>query len=85
MDFWATWCGPCLALAPSIEELAKDFDGKAVVGKLDVDKNPQIASQFGIRSIPTIIIFKDGKPVDKAVGALPKNQLAQKLENQLNA
>lgn len=83
VDFWAQWCGPCLALAPVIEELSKEYEGKAIVGKLDVDNNPGISSQYGIRNIPTILFFKDGKLVDKQVGAVPKNHLVKKLEAQL--
>ena len=81
IDFWAQWCGPCLAMGPVIEELAKEYDGKAVVGKLDVDNNPQVSQQFGIRNIPTILFFKDGQLVDKHVGAAPKNILTKKLES----
>jgi thioredoxin 1 len=83
VDFWAEWCGPCLQMAPMIDELSNDYDGKAVIGKLDVDSNPQTASQYGIRNIPTLLIFKNGEVVDKQVGAAPKNALSQKLESQL--
>lgn len=79
VDFWAQWCGPCLAIAPVIEELYKDFDGKAVIGKVDVDNNPRIAQDYGIRNIPTILFFKNGEVVDKQVGAVPKNVLAGKI------
>lgn len=80
IDFWATWCGPCLMLAPTIEELAGEYEGKAVIGKVDVDANPNLAAQFGIRSIPTLLIFKGGEVVDKQVGVVPKTVLAQKLD-----
>jgi thioredoxin 1 len=80
VDFWATWCGPCRVIAPSIEELASDYEGRAKVAKLDVDNNPQVAMQYGIRSIPSLIFFKDGRPVDQMIGVVPKNVLAQKLD-----
>ena len=80
VDFWATWCGPCRTIAPTIEELASEYEGKAKVGKLDVDNNPQVAMQFGIRSIPTLLFFKDGRIADQAVGVLPKRALAEKLD-----
>ena len=79
LDFWAQWCGPCLAIAPMIEELAKEYEGKAIIGKVDVDVNPKIAQDYGIRNIPTILFFKDGEVVDKQVGAVPKNILINKL------
>lgn len=84
VDFWAEWCGPCRVIAPTIEELAKDYAGKAVVGKLNVDNNMSIASKFGIRNIPTLLIFKNGEVVDKHVGVASKNVLAEKLNKQLN-
>jgi thioredoxin 1 len=83
VDFWAVWCGPCRMVAPVVEELSKDYDGKAVVGKLDVDANPGVAMKFGIRNIPTLLVFKGGEVVDKHVGAAPKNVLSAKLQAQL--
>ena len=83
VDFWAVWCGPCRMVAPIVEELSKDFEGTAVVGKLDVDNNPEVSAKFGIRNIPTLLVFKNGQVVDKQVGAVPKPVLAQKLQAQL--
>lgn len=83
VDFWATWCGPCRMLAPIIEELAQDFDGKVVVGKVDVDNNQQVSMEYGIRNIPTVLIFKNGEVVDKIVGVSPKEVIAEKLTAQL--
>ena len=80
LDFWAEWCGPCRMIAPSVEEMSHEFEGKAVIGKVDVDNNPDVASKFGIRNIPTILFFKNGQVVDKQVGAVPKNSLVAKLE-----
>lgn len=80
VDFWATWCGPCLAIAPMIEELAIEMGGKAKVGKLDVDNNPETAAKFGIRGIPALLVFKGGKVVDQFLGAgVRKTQLSDKL------
>ncbi|HOW24614.1 MAG TPA: thioredoxin [Bacteroidales bacterium] len=83
LDLWAAWCGPCRLVGPIIEDIGKEYDGKAIVGKLDVDGNPQITTRFGIRSIPTILFFKGGQVVDKQVGAVPKSVLVSKLEKLL--
>ncbi len=80
VDFWAAWCGPCRVIAPVIEELAEEYEGRVKVGKLDVDINPRTAMQFGVRSIPTLLIFKDGQVADQLVGAVPKHQLTKRLE-----
>jgi len=83
VDFWAEWCGPCRVVGPIVEELSKDFEGKAVVGKVDVDSNPEISLKYGIRNIPTLLVFLNGEVVDKQVGAVPKNILAGKLNAQM--
>lgn len=80
VDFWASWCGPCRIVAPHVEALAQDFAGKAIVAKLDVDANRQTAIRFGIQSIPTMLFFKDGKLVERVVGAVDKKVLQEKLE-----
>lgn len=80
VDLWATWCGPCRALAPTIEELAKEYDGKIVVGKCDVEENDDVAMEFGVRNIPTILFFKGGQLVDKFVGAASKSVLKEKFD-----
>ncbi len=80
VDFWAVWCGPCRMVGPIVEEIGKEYEGKVVVGKLDVDNNPGIAGKFGIRNIPTLLYIKGGEIVDKVVGAVPKQVLVKKLE-----
>ena len=80
IDFWAEWCGPCRMITPIIEEMSAEFDGKAVIGKMDVDSNPKTAMKLGIRNIPTLLYFKDGQQVDKQVGFAPKTALVAKLE-----
>ncbi len=80
VDFWAEWCAPCKMIAPIVEQLADEYDGKVKFAKLDIDSNPKVAQTFGIRSIPTLLILKDGKPVDQVVGAVPKSLLEKRLE-----
>ena len=80
VDFWAEWCGPCKMIAPAVHELALEYDGQLNVGKLDVDSNPEIAMKYGVRSIPALIFFKDGQPVDQIVGAVPKGALKKKID-----
>ena len=84
VDFWAEWCGPCKTIAPVVEDLAREYDGKLKVGKVDVDSNQQIAMQFGIRSIPTLLVFRGGKVVEQIVGAVPKKVLVDKLTRHIN-
>ncbi len=83
VDFWAEWCGPCRMVGPVVEELAKDYEGKAIIGKVNVDNNPNISMQFGIRNIPALLFFKNGQVVDKQIGAVPKAVLDGKLKAQL--
>ena len=80
VDFWATWCGPCRQVAPIVEELAEEYEGQLKVGKVDVDAQQKVAADLGIRSIPTLVIFKDGKVADQVIGAVPKAHLVEKLE-----
>jgi thioredoxin 1 len=84
VDFWAAWCGPCKMIAPIVEELATEYEGKLKIGKVDVDNNQKIAMQYGIRSIPTLLVFKGGKVVEQIVGAAPKKTLVEKLSKHLN-
>lgn len=83
VDFWAEWCGPCRMIAPVVQEIALDYEGKALVGKLNVDNNSETANRYGIRNIPTILFFKNGEVADKHVGVAPKSVLASKIENLL--
>ena len=80
MDFWAPWCGPCKMVGPIIDELATEYEGKVIIGKCDVDENGDVAGEYGIRNIPTVLFFKDGKLVDKQVGSAPKSTYAAKIE-----
>lgn len=83
VDFWAVWCGPCRMIAPIVEELAKEYQGKMKIGKLDVDNNQQAAIKYGVRSIPTLLIFQGGHVVDTIIGALPKSQIVQRINSVL--
>ncbi|MCL5788666.1 MAG: thioredoxin [Candidatus Marsarchaeota archaeon] len=85
VDFWAPWCGPCRMVAPIVEQLASEYAGKVVFGKLNVDDNPVTANEFGIQSIPTMLVFKDGQPVDGFIGAAPKAQIEQKFKPYISA
>ncbi|PIW69364.1 MAG: thioredoxin [Ignavibacteriales bacterium CG12_big_fil_rev_8_21_14_0_65_30_8] len=80
IDFWAAWCGPCRMIAPIVEELAGEYNGKVKIGKLDVDNNQQTAIKYGVRSIPTLLVFKNGEVKDTIIGAVPKSQISQKLD-----
>lgn len=80
VDFWASWCGPCKMIAPIVEELAREYEGKVKIGKLNVDDNPSTASNFGIRSIPTLLVFKEGKVQDQIIGAQPKEAIKSKID-----
>jgi thioredoxin 1 len=83
VDFWATWCPPCRMIAPAISALAGEYEGRAKVAKLDVDEAPEVAERFGIQSIPTLLVFKDGRVVDQRVGALPQSEMARMLDGHL--
>ncbi len=83
LDFWAEWCGPCRMVGPIVEELATEYEGKVIIGKVDVDNNDEVTSKYGIRNIPTILFFKDGEIVDKQVGAAQKSVLIEKIDNLL--
>jgi thioredoxin 1 len=80
VDFWAEWCGPCRIVGPMINEIAEEFNDRAIVGKLDVDNNPEVSRKYGIRNIPTVLFFKNGEVADKQVGAVPKSNFVKKLE-----
>lgn len=84
MDFWAIWCGPCKMISSIIDQLSKEYHGRATFGKLNVDDNPNISNKFQIQSIPTMIFFRNGQPIDKLIGVLSKSQLASKIEIMLN-
>jgi len=83
VDFWAPWCGPCRIIGPFVEELAPSYQDKAIIAKLNVDDNPEVAQRYGVTSIPTVMMFKDGKLVDRAVGAMPKGELQKFIERNL--
>lgn len=84
VDFWAAWCGPCRMVGPVIEEISKEYDGKAVVGKIDVDANQEFAAKFGVRNIPTVLVFQNGEIVGRQVGVAPKNTYTEALDSLLN-
>lgn len=83
VDLWAEWCGPCKMLTPIMEEMSTEYEGKVLIGKVDVDNNPGIAAKYGVRNIPTVLFFKGGEVVDKQVGAVPKDKLTEKLDSLL--
>jgi thioredoxin 1 len=80
VDFWATWCGPCRMIGPIVDELAAEYDGRAKVGKVNTEEQTDLAGEYGVISIPTLILFKNGKPVDQVIGAVPKNAIAKKMD-----
>jgi thioredoxin 1 len=83
VDFWAPWCGPCKMISPIVEQIGDDYEGRLKVGKVNVDDNPQVATQLGIRGIPTLILFKDGKAVEQIIGAVPKAHITEKIDKHL--
>ncbi len=83
VDFWAAWCGPCRMIGPVIDEMHSEYEGRAIIGKVDVDNNPGVSAQFGVRNIPTVLFIKNGEVADKSVGAVPKAQLTSKLDSLL--
>jgi thioredoxin 1 len=83
VDFWAEWCAPCRLIAPIVEQLASEYEGKLKVGKINVDQNPHVSMNYGIRSIPTILIFKSGKAIEQLIGAVPKNSITEKIKSVL--
>jgi len=83
-DFWAEWCGPCRTIAPVLEEISREYDGRLKIAKIDVDENPEAPARFGIQGIPTLILFKDGKPVERLVGAMPKDRLLSHIRPHLS-
>jgi thioredoxin 1 len=83
VDFWAEWCGPCRMIGPIVEELSSEYDGRAKIGKINIDLNPNTPMKYGVRSIPTLLVFKGGEVVDKIVGAVPKTNITAKIDNQL--
>ena len=85
VDFWADWCGPCKMIAPAVHDMAEEYDGKLKVGKLDVDASPNVAMKYGVRSIPALIFFKNGEPVDQLIGAVPKGALKKKVDSVLES
>ena len=85
IDFWAEWCAPCRMIGPIVEEIAKEYDGKLKVGKLDVDSNPQVSMKYGVRSIPTLLVFRDGRVVEQIIGAVPKHQLVDKIKSHVGS